>query len=135
MITQKSFLIFFGLFSLISNSQTNQLKLKKTDHTVTVKTEFTPSCKTLSTTNEGIINFKKFNISPNPIEKGFFDVKIPSKYKKVEARVFSLSGQLLKKERLSISNSRVFIENIPAGIYTVRLITEEKTFNFKIIKK
>ncbi len=126
-------LILFWFLIHFSFAQNHQHK-RKSDHTITVKTEFKPSCKTLSTVEE-MINREEFVIIPNPVKGDYFEVKIPSRYTKLEAKVFLLSGQLVRKVKLSTSNPNVFVGDLSSGLYVVKLITEEETFNFKIVKE
>ncbi len=123
---------FLAHFSFAQNQQNRE---KKSDHSVTVKTVFSSSCKTLSTSEEEIVHVEGFSIYPNPVEGDFFTIKIPVKYTKVIAKVFSLSGKLVRKVKLSESEERIFVGDLSKGLYVVKLLTEREAFNFKIIKE
>ena len=75
-----------------------------------------------------------FSISPNPANN-YFDFSFKTNIKKLELEIFTTSGKSVKKvKETNVSNPRVDVSNLPAGIYILRIKTDENFSIEKMIK-
>ena len=70
-------------------------------------------------------------IFPNPIEENLI-IKVS---KKAEINIFNSLGELLFIEKLDIKENLIDFTGKPAGVYLLKLIQDEKTSIYKLIKK
>ena len=86
-----------------------------------------------------INNDNYINIYPNP-NNGRFDLELNSnQYGKISIKIFNISGQEVYSKNIS-KNSNLLIKNInlspfKSGIYQLRIISQNKVMNTKIIIK
>jgi len=78
---------------------------------------------------------EKITAYPNPT-KGFFEITVPYTKKEVNIELYNMQSQLISSKWYSVTNGKVQlnIENIPKGLYLVRVITNNP-FTLKIIKQ
>jgi hypothetical protein len=69
---------------------------------------------------------------PNPSESSFqLNVGTVNSF---ELFVYSISGQLLESQRVS-GNATTFGSNLSSGLYVVKVVSNEGTFQSQVIKK
>ncbi len=77
-----------------------------------------------------IIEFKEQSLLayPNP-SKGRFDLVVPTKEEKVNIEIYSSIGQLILAEKFEVQEGKLNlnIENLPAGIYIVKLANDNSS--------
>lgn len=84
--------------------------------------------KTLATSST---NKSQLAVYPNPMREV---LKINSADKKVnEVTFYSMDGKLVKKEKENLSN--INVENLPKGVYIVKVKTSDSEKSFKVIKE
>ncbi|MBC8173597.1 MAG: T9SS type A sorting domain-containing protein [Chitinophagales bacterium] len=85
------------------------------------------------TSVEQLNNESAFTIYPNPAEYGFYIETNNMISNTAQVEITDVNGQKIFAG--SMEDQKLFIttENIPAGMYTVKLITEEKTFVKNVI--
>ena len=89
---------------------------------------------TSGTLSVGEISQKFFYISPNPT-KNYFDLSFRTNIKNLELEIFTVTGKSVKKVKESnVSNPRVDISNLPAGMYILRINTDKFSSVEKLIK-
>jgi len=78
---------------------------------------------------------EKITAYPNPT-KGFFEITVPYTKKEVNIELYNMQSQLISSKWYSVTNGKVQlnIENMPKGLYLVRVITNNP-FTLKIIKQ
>ncbi|RLD19393.1 MAG: hypothetical protein DRI69_08510, partial [Bacteroidetes bacterium] len=75
-----------------------------------------------------------FVLAPNPTKDCFFiRSKILGNQEAVEVQVFDVSGRLMKDTGGSINELKVCMNNLPRGIYFIRINTEYKALGTKMI--
>ena len=86
----------------------------------------------LSTKNQ--IFQSNISIAPNPTNDNF-RIDFSEHYKDVEILIYSIDGQLIKN--LNIENQiqvNINLDNNPAGLYQIKLISDDRIANFKLVK-
>ncbi len=80
-------------------------------------------------TSTGIPSGKNIIITPNPAYD-YIDIFAPQN---ALYQIFNLNGKILRAGTLNGSN-RLYINNLPTGVYIVRITTENGIWNKKIVK-
>lgn len=104
--------------------------------TITRNSEIESRSNVLSTTFTGIYNPVKhnfFKLFPNPAHNEF-NVEINEKTNNWSLSLFNLQGQEIKsEENITESKIKVNCDILPAGIYTIRVISSETNYFKKLI--
>ncbi|MEX1001541.1 MAG: T9SS type A sorting domain-containing protein [Crocinitomicaceae bacterium] len=109
----------------------NYYRIKQTDYNGAFKYEG------LASLNYQIIDH--FSVQPNPAESSFelvFDSRFSGE---VEISLYDLSGRIWKKERISanegMNTSRLSIQDLPKGIYLLKVQTAGQVYEEKLVKQ
>lgn len=78
------------------------------------------------------LNQNEISIFPNPTTD-IINVKSGNLNGKVLYNIYNMSGQKLMQSELS--NNKINVSILPAGVYVLTIINENKTQNFKFVKK
>lgn len=141
---QEDRLSFFGVLEidipydlLLKN---NDISIKFTDSGGYVSSvamqsyRFTKEIKRFEDVISGIENLEKSGIKvfPNPAQN---EIKIasPSNKRITSIDIFSISGSKMLSEPVDGFSTSISVTTIPAGIYTLRIITESGTYSNKLI--
>ncbi|MDR6159238.1 ELWxxDGT repeat protein [Chryseobacterium sp. SLBN-27] len=90
----------------------------------------TDQINTLATNEESINSTDKIVVYPNPATD-YVNIKVSNHERVIKAIIFDINGRLI-----SIHNSSsINIQQLPAGIYFLNIITDLKKYNSKLIKK
>ncbi|MNE65647.1 hypothetical protein D3C80_1611460 [compost metagenome] len=75
-------------------------------------------------------------LSPNPT-KGNFELSLPSSEKELNVEVYTIHGQLISNEKYQSVSGKISLslENQPVGMYVVRINSDGKTENYKVVKQ
>lgn len=86
--------------------------------------------------NSIIDNLLKVKISPNPFTEAL-DIVFSEKIKnKIKIKVYDLMGRLVYDDELpEITEHKIYLNSIPDSQYILRLESEKKYFQTKIIKR
>ncbi len=86
--------------------------------------------------NSIIDNLLKVKISPNPFTEAL-DIVFSEKIKnKIKIKVYDLMGRLVYDDELQeITEHKIYLNSIPDSQYILRLESEKKYFQTKIIKR
>lgn len=85
------------------------------------------------TSSDDVVDVNRCEIFPNP---AFHEVYVVSKDLLKSFRLFNAEGELiLYKQNINSKQSRIMLDELPAGIYTLSIITEYKNFSKKIEKQ
>ena len=76
------------------------------------------------------LNSESFSIYPNPND-GYFTIKSPVFPAKVN--VFDINGKLVISQNISSMETMIDLSKVVNGVYQLNIITEEKSFNTKIM--
>lgn len=90
----------------------------------------TDQINTLSTHEENKSTTDKIVIYPNPATD-YVDIKLNNQEKVVKVIMYDANGRLISTH----NNSPINIQQLPAGIYFLNIITDLKKYNSKLIKK
>ena len=74
---------------------------------------------------------------PNPIRDELNIVLEETKAQDVNVQIFSVDGKLVKTQNTNIEGNKVSVKNLetlPKGLYIVSFQTNDKNYNFKIVK-
>lgn len=77
------------------------------------------------------INKNSFKIYPNPVAD-FITIQNPENFKINKTEILDLNGRLIKST--TIENTKISVENLPKGIYYLKISTEKSVENLKFIK-
>lgn len=81
-------------------------------------------------------DFPTIVLYPNPT-KGNFELTLPETQKELDIQVFSIRGQKISEGTYSAISGKIQLnlDNQPAGMYIVKVNSEGKTANYKVIKQ
>jgi len=83
--------------------------------------------------NEIIIDESKIKIYPNPTKD---KIIIESKEYKIEyIEVYNLQASLLKRVAINDNKAELNISNLKTGCYFLKIVGDDKTFGFKVLKE
>jgi hypothetical protein len=82
--------------------------------------------------NEPEVEKSIINIYPNPAQTSI-TIDVPSEIINVDFHIFNSLGEVCLQGTLS--NDKIDISTLPAGVYYLKLITNEKRYFVKLIKK
>ena len=89
-------------------------------------------------TTNGVADFvsgnKFIRFYPNPV-KDKFVIESPVITGKSQVSIFNVGGRKLSEQKITGDKREIDISNLPAGIYIIKLINEQKIITGKIIKK
>ena len=77
-------------------------------------------------------------VYPNPIQDNQLFVKMGHlDQSPIPVSIYDLSGKLVFSKVYQLNNGgfKINVSNIPKGIYMLKMITTDKTFNYKIIRQ
>ncbi|WP_299136168.1 choice-of-anchor V domain-containing protein [uncultured Tenacibaculum sp.] len=98
------------------------------DTTFTGKSGSTPS---LGINDAKLLNFKMY---PNPVGN-VVKIDLPTETREAKVQVYDYTGKLLKSENVSLLQKEVNIEELPIGMYLLKIISEDKLGVKHFIKK
>ena len=78
-------------------------------------------------------SIRKLSIFPNPV-KSSLSMNFGETLNKLEVEILTNTGQLIRKVKPNLSNPKINVSNLPAGMYILR-ITTEKYFSIKKLIK
>jgi endoglucanase len=119
--------------TLITNESEIELSLTEGVNTLTVKTNLI--CQGIY--QESIILGDTPYIYPNPISGNVLNINAADIYENiVPIEIYNLNGQLLfSKVYFEKTNQlKIDVSNLSKGMYVLKMVLKEKTFNYKIIK-
>ena len=89
-------------------------------------------CQSLSVTEQEAI--QAISVYPNPVSQYFM---ITSPHTAIDyVEIFANNGQLVKTQKLDEVNNKIYVDNLEAGIYFLRIYNENKLLKSdKLIKK
>lgn len=90
----------------------------------------TDQINTLATNEESIHSTDKIVIYPNP-STDYVNIKVSNHERVIKAIIFDINGRLISTH----NSSSINIQQLPAGIYFLNIITDLKKYNSKLIKK
>lgn len=131
--------VFLEGFSF--NSATNQLLTYSISEFEGVKTLIINSAfnkqaiyKTVALSTQQF-NKESFTFYPNPSED-FIDINLIDNYlNDATLEIYNEIGILFKREKISLNSSRIDINNLPNGLYFIKISTEQGSTVKKLIKK
>lgn len=91
------------------------------------------SCDVLLTTEEEVLNNEWISIYPNP-GQGLFTIDF-SNEKEASIMIYAINGQVIYKQDHIRSKNHSFNIDGPPGVYILRVIMEDKSQFYKIIKQ
>ncbi len=71
---------------------------------------------------------------PNPT-RDFVNVLINKEFEKAIVEVYNLTGQHLQTKEVKYRSTPISLGNYPAGVYILKIKTDNQTESIKIIKK
>ncbi|HNQ59193.1 MAG TPA: T9SS type A sorting domain-containing protein [Bacteroidales bacterium] len=74
-----------------------------------------------------------FIVSPNP-SNGIFNITTPY-HNQQRAEIYSTDGRMLFSKDFSNNNLKINVSSYPSGIYTLKIIANQQTYQIKLIKK
>lgn len=119
--------------TLITNESEIELSLTEGVNTLTVKTNLI--CQGIY--QESIVLGDTPYIYPNPISGNVLNINAADIYENiVPIEIYNLNGQLLfSKVYFEKTNQlKIDVSNLSKGMYVLKMVLKEKTFNYKIIK-
>ena len=78
-----------------------------------------------------------FNLYPNPTNEVLnFSLSNEINVDYIELQLLNITGQVIKKKKINLRKDihLINLENLPSGIYVVKLLAKDKSFTKKIIK-
>ncbi|MGE8527458.1 MAG: T9SS type A sorting domain-containing protein [Chryseobacterium rhizosphaerae] len=90
----------------------------------------TEQMNTLVTREENMSSTDKVVVYPNPATD-YANIKVSNHEKVVKVIIYNVNGRLISTH----NSSSINVQNIPAGIYFLDIITNLKKYNSKLIKK
>jgi len=91
----------------------------------------------LSTQNLGVQSAEKmkFSIYPNPTSDLVYIQSIDGLGKLLNYKILDLSGKVVEENKLTPTKTSISLAKFPSGMYILRLYSEGKVSDFKIVKK
>lgn len=89
-----------------------------------------------STPSLGVDDAKllKFAMYPNPV-RDVVKIELPAETREAKVMVYDYTGKLLKSENVSLIQKEVSIDELPIGVYLLKVISEDKLGVKHFIKK
>lgn len=78
-------------------------------------------------------NSNKVTVYPNPVVNSHLFVKIPKGTNKCDYTLYSVEGKMVKKGQIDGNNNKIDISELEKGMYIVKVIRENKTYNSTFI--
>lgn len=78
---------------------------------------------------------ERISVYPNPVSQ-YIQIELHEKQGNYEAELYDLQGQLLQRETIQTQIQKVYLQNLSAGTYLLRIKNEDNKFQtLKIIKQ
>lgn len=77
-------------------------------------------------------NSAEIKVYPNPVSDSF-SIKLSKNFKAEEVKIFDTTGRLIRSA--SYQNDKVYVSDLPSGIYFIKIKTNQGDYISKIIKK
>lgn len=73
---------------------------------------------------------------PNPTQ-GSFELELPNLEKDINVEIYTIHGQLVSNEKRQVNSGKIqlSLDNQPAGMYVVRINSDGKIENYKVVKQ
>lgn len=85
-----------------------------------------------TTSTEELLGENELSVYPNPVSEAVLVEGLKRSY---DFQLFDVSGKLMKSGLNQLNGEPVDVSNLASGVYFLKVFSEEKSYNFKILKE